>query len=123
MANTVTHPAATGDFAAFLTTELLPSITNVRGSGSAAESADQHNEYVIPTASQLASWRAVFQSLIAGAWGPAHVQARVISSTYNVVEFLDTPTGRTYYVLMEGVPGQIATPACHASGVPITDPR
>jgi hypothetical protein len=94
----------------------------VRGSGSTANSADQHNEYVIPTASQLASWRAIFQSLIAGAWGPAHLQARMISSTYNVVEFLDTPTDRTYYVLMEGVPGQIAAPASHPSGVTITDP-
>ena len=117
-----TLPAATGDFAAFLKTELLPSITNVRGSGATADPADQHNEYVLPTASQLASWRAVFQSLLAGAWGPAHLQARMISSTYNVVQFLDTPTGRTYYVLMEGVPGQIPAPASHPSGVTITDP-
>jgi hypothetical protein len=122
MANTVTLPAATGDLADFLTTELLPSITNVPGSGSTANSDHQHNEYVIPTASQLASWRAVFQSLIAGAWGPAHLQARTISSTYNVVQFLDTPTGRTYYVLLEGVPGQIPAPASHPSGVTITDP-
>ncbi len=46
----------------------------------------------------------------------------MISSTYNVVQFLDTPSGRTYYVLMEGVPGQIPAPATHPSGVPITDP-
>ena len=47
----------------------------------------------------------------------------MISSTYNVVQFLDTPTGRTYYVLMEGVPGQIPAPADHPSGsVTITDP-
>ena len=111
MATTVTLPAASGDFAAFLTTELLPSIPDVSGSGSSANPADQHNQYVLPTASQLASWRAVFQSLLAGAWGSAHLQARMISSTYNVVQFLDTPTGRTYYVLMEGVPGQIPAPA------------
>ncbi|MGH8588959.1 MAG: hypothetical protein ACREXX_06370, partial [Gammaproteobacteria bacterium] len=116
-----TLPAATGDFAAFVKTELLPSITNVRGSGDSANPADQHNEYVLPTASQLASWRTVFQSLLAGAFGPAHIQVRMISSTYNVVQFLDTPTGRTYYVLMEGVPGQIPAPACHPSGVTITD--
>jgi hypothetical protein len=122
MANTITLPTATGDFSTFLKTELLPSITNVRGSGCTANSDDQHNEYIIPTASQLASWRAIFQSLIAGAWGTAHLQARMISSTYNVVEFLDTPTDRTYYVLMEGVPGRIAAPACHPSGVTITDP-
>jgi hypothetical protein len=30
----------------------------------------------------------------------------MISSTYNVVQFLDIPTGRSYYVLMEGVAGQ-----------------
>src|SRR6266481_3076370 len=118
-----TLPAATGDFAVFLTKELLDSIPNVSGSGSGAERAEQHNQYVLPTASQLASWRTVFQSLLAGAWGPAHIQARMISSTYNVVQFLDTPTGRTYYVLMEGVPGQIPAPAEHPSGsVTITDP-
>ncbi|HEU0177314.1 MAG TPA: hypothetical protein VFV58_23875 [Blastocatellia bacterium] len=115
-------PAATGDFAVFLTKELLPSIPNVRGSGRGANRADQLNQYVLPTASQLASWRAVFQSLLAGAWGPAHRLARRISSTYNVVQFLDTPTGRTYFVLMEGVPGQIPDPVDHISGVPITDP-
>ena len=59
---------ATGDFAAFVKTELLDSITNVKGSGATADPADQHNEYVLPTVSQLASWRAVFQSLLAGAW-------------------------------------------------------
>jgi len=117
-----TLPAATGDFAAFVKTELLPSIRNVNGSGATADPADQHNEYVLPTVSQLASWRAVFQSLLVGAWGPAHLQARMISSTYNVVQFLDTPTGRTYYVLMEGVPGQIPAPASHPSGVTIIDP-
>jgi hypothetical protein len=115
-----TLPAATGDLAAFLKTELLPSITKVKGSGAAADRADQHNEYVLPTASQLASWRAVFQSLLAGAWGPAHLQAQMISSTYNVVQFLDM--GRTYYVLMEGVPGKIPAPASHLSGVNIIDP-
>jgi hypothetical protein len=97
-------PATTGDLAAFVKTELLPSITNVSGSGATADPADQHNEYVLPTASQLASWRGVFQSLLAGSWGTAHLQARMISSTYNVVQFLDTPSSRTYYVLMEGVP-------------------
>ncbi len=115
-------PTATGDFAAFLTKELLPSIPNVRGSGRGANPADQRNQYVLPTASQLASWRAVFQSLLAGAWGPAHRLARRISSTYNVVQFLDTPTGRTYFVLMEGVPGQIPDTVDHTSGVTITEP-
>src|ERR1700756_2010722 len=81
---TSTLPATTGDFAAFLTKELLPTIPGVRGSGRDANPADQHNEYVLPTASQLASWRAVFQSLLAGAWGPAHRLARMISSTYKV---------------------------------------
>jgi hypothetical protein len=115
-------PAATGDFAAFLG-ELLDSIPKVRGSGRDANPEDQLNQYVLPTASQLASWRAVFQSLLAGAWGKAHIQARMISSTYNVVQFLDIPTGRTYYVLMEDVPGQIPAPASHPSGsVTITEP-
>ncbi len=117
-----TLPAASGDFAAFLIGELLPSIPKVRGSGRDADPDDQHNQYVLPTASQLASWRTVFQSLLAGAWGTAHIQAQMISSTYNVVQFLDTPTGRTYYVLMEGVPGRIPAPANHLSGMAITDP-
>jgi len=117
-----TLPAVTGDFAAFLTKELLPSIPNVRGSGRDANPDDQHNQYVLPAASQLASWRAVFQSLLAGAFDPAHQEARMISSTYNVVQFVDTPTGRIYYVLMEGVPGQIPAPTNHLSSVTITDP-
>ena len=103
--------------------ELLPSIPKVGGTGMHVNPNDQHNQYVLPTASQLASWRAVFQSLLAGAWGPAHLQAQMISSTYNVVQFLDCPTGRIYYVLMEGVPGKIPCPANHPSGsVTITDP-
>jgi hypothetical protein len=123
MANTITIPTATGDLAAFLMGELLPSIPPVSGSGSSADPCEQHNQYVLPTASQLASWRAVFQSLLAGAWGAAQLQARTISSTYNVVQFLDTSTGRIYHVLMEGVPGEIPAPANHPSGsVTITDP-
>jgi len=115
-------PTSSGDLAAFIKRELLPSITNVTGSGSGANPADRRNEYILPTASQLASWRAVFQSLLAGAWAPAHAKARMISSTYNVVQFLDTPSGRTYYVLMEGLPGNIPAPAAHASGISITEP-
>jgi hypothetical protein len=115
-------PTATGDLGAFLTSELIPSITNVRGSGSGANTEDQHNEYVLPTPGQLASWRVVFQSLLAGAWGQAHVQARLISSTYNVVRFLDTPSDRIHYVLMEGIPGQIPAPAGQTTGGTITDP-
>jgi len=109
-------PAAAGHFAAFLKTELMDSIKKVRGAGKDVDPRDQLNQYVLPTASQLASWRAVFQSLLAGAWGPAHIQARMISSTYNVVQFLDTPTDRTYYVLMEGVPGQIPDAVDHPLG-------
>ncbi len=121
MANTVTIPTATGNLTAFLKREFLPSIPPVSGSGSSADPAEQQNQYVLPTASQLASWRTVFQSLLAGAWGTAHLQARTISSTYNVVQFRDT--GRIYYVLMEGVPGEIPDPANHPSGsVTITDP-
>ncbi len=123
MANTVMIPTATGDLAAFLTGELLPSIPPVSGSGCSANRAEQHNQYVLPTAFQLVSWRGVFQSLVPGTWGMAHSQARAISSTYNVVQFLDTPTGRIYYLLMEGVPGEIPAPANHPSGsVTITDP-
>jgi hypothetical protein len=46
----------------------------------------------------------------------------MISSTYNVVRFFDLPSGRTHYIVMEGVPGQIPEPKVHSSGVPITDP-
>src|SRR5262249_5642712 len=101
---------------------LLPSIASVKGSGATADPADQHNEYVLPTSPQLAAWRTVFRSLLIGAWGQAHVQARMISATYNVVRFLDAPSGRTYFVLMEGVPGQIPPPAAHATGISIGDP-
>jgi hypothetical protein len=117
-----TLPATAGDLAGFVQRELLPSITNVKGSGAGADAADRHNEYVLPTASQLASWRAVFRSLLAGSWLSAHLQARMISSTYNVCQFLDTASGRTHYVLMEGLPGQIPAPATHATGITITDP-
>lgn len=48
-------PTATGDFAAFFPM-LFGSIRAVMNPG------DQLNQYVRPTASQLASWRAVFQS-------------------------------------------------------------
>lgn len=118
-------PTATGDFAAFFPM-LFGSIRAVMNPG------DQLNQYVRPTASQLASWRAVFQSLLASDCDSAHLQAQMISSTYNVVQFHDTVTGRTYYVLMElrdGVPGQspapadIPDPANNPSGsVEITNP-
>ena len=39
-----------------------------------------------------------------------------------MVQFFDTPSGRTHYVLMEGVPGQIPPPAAHATAATITDP-
>jgi hypothetical protein len=62
--------------------------------------------------------------LLAGAWGTAHLQVQTISSTYNVVQFRDPSTGRIYYVLMEGIPGEIPAPANHPSGsVTITDIR
>ena len=118
----VTLPSVTGDLAAFIKTELVPSITNVRGSGASANPADQHNEYVRPTPSQLGSWRVVFRSLLAGAWADAHVQAKTLSSTYNVVRFLDAPSQRTYFVLMEGLPGQIPAPVGRPASVTIDDP-
>ena len=116
-------PSITADLAAFLKNEFLRSIANVKGSGDEADPNDRHNEYVLPTDSQLAAWRAVFRSLLAGAWARAHLEAKRISSTYNVVQFLDAVSGRLYYVLMEGVPGHIPDPAAHASGVSITDPN
>jgi hypothetical protein len=118
----VSLPSITGDLAAFLEKELLRSITNVKGSGDEADPADRHNEYVLPTESQLAAWRVVFRNLLAGSWAQAHLQAKRISSTYNVVRYIDTLSGRTHYVLMEGVPGHIPDPARHSSGVTITDP-
>ena len=118
----VTLPSVTGDLAAFIKTELLPSITNVRGSGSSANPSDQRNEYVLPSASQLGSWRVVFASLLAGAWTDAHIQAKTLSSTYNVVRFIDVSSQRTYYVLMEGLPGQIPAPVARPSSVSIVDP-
>ena len=116
-------PATTADLASFLKNEVLASITNVKGSGDEADSGDRHNEYVLPTEAQLAAWRQVFRSMLGGSWGQAHLQAKRISSTYNVVRFLDTLSGRTHYVLMEGVPGHIPDAAAHASGVNIIDPN
>ena len=118
----VALPSVTLDLAAFLKDELLPSIGSVTGSGASADPADQHNEYVLPTPSQLGAWRVVFRSLLAGAWADAHVQAKTISSTYNVVRILDMPSQRTYYVMMEGLPGQIPAAATHSSGISISDP-
>ena len=77
----VSLPSITGDLAAFLENELLPSITNVKGSGDEADPADRHNEYVLPTESQLAAWRVVFRNLLVGSWAQAHLQAKRISST------------------------------------------
>src|SRR5262245_20244932 len=118
----VTLPSVTGDLATFIKAELLSSMTNARGSGASANPADQHNEYVLPTASQLGSWRVVFRSLLAGAWADAHVQAKTLSSTYNVVRFVDAPSQRTYYVLMEGLPGHIPAAVGRPSSVTISDP-
>jgi hypothetical protein len=118
----VSLPFVTGDLGAFIKTELLPSIPNVRGSGASANPDDQRNEYVLPIESQLGAWRVVFRSLVAGAWADAHAQVKAISSTYNVVAFLDAPSQRTYYVLMEGLPGQIPAPAGRPSSVAIADP-
>jgi hypothetical protein len=91
---------ATGDFAAFFT-ELFNSILPVPGvpRPNMPPHPNQQNQYVLPTTPQLAPWRAVFQSLLAGDWDSANVQAQTISSTYNVVQFLDIRTGRAYYVL------------------------
>jgi hypothetical protein len=118
----VSLPSVAGDLATFLEKELLRSITNVKGSGDEADPSDRHNEYVLPTEFQLAAWRVVFRALLAGSWAQAHLDAKRISSTYNVVRFVDTPSGRTHYILMEGVPGSIPNPAIHSSGVTITDP-
>src|SRR4029453_8045173 len=115
-------PTATGDLGSFLASELIPSITNVQGSGSGANAGDQHNEYVLPSPGQLASWRGVFRSLLAGDWGQAHTQAKLISATYNVVRFFDTPSDRIHVVLMEGVPGLIPKAAAQPPGGTITDP-
>ena len=95
-------PTATGDFAAFFT-ELFSSILPVPGvpRPDMPPHPSQQNQYVRPTGSQLVSWRAVFQRLLASDWDSAHLQAQLISSTYNVVQFHDTVTDRTYYVLME----------------------
>jgi hypothetical protein len=116
-------PWVAADLEAFLENELLRSIENVKGSGKDADPNNRRNEYVLPTESQLAAWRVVFRSLLTGAFARAHLEAKRISSTYNVVQFLDTRSGRTHYVLMEGVPGRIPAPRPHDSGVNITDPR
>jgi hypothetical protein len=115
-------PTTVGDLGAFLASELIDSINNVRGSGSGANPEDQDNEYVLPTPGQLASWRMVFRSLLAGDWGQAHAQAQLISSTYNVVQFFDTPSDRIHYVLMEGVPGRIPEAAGQPPGGTIPEP-
>ena len=117
-----TLTSVSGDLAAFVKGELLPSITNVRGSGASADPSDQHNAYVLPTASQLAEWRVVFRLLLAGSWSEAHRKAQLISSTYNVIQFLDNPSGRNYFVLMEGAPGKIPAAGSHPSSVSFTDP-
>lgn len=118
-----TQPAATGDLAAFVHNELIPSIRNVSGSGSGADPNDQRNEYILPTTGQLAAWRTVFERIVAGDYAGAHHLAKSISVTYNLVQYTDTVTGRRYQVLMEGVPGAIPAAAAHSTGISITDPN
>jgi hypothetical protein len=113
-------PAASGNFTFFVQNELLPSIRNVTGSGASADPADQRNEFILPTAAQLATWRTVFQRIRAGDYLGAHTLAGTISTTYNVVRYTDTATSRTLYVLMEGVPGAIPAAASHATSTSIT---
>ena len=62
-----------------------------RVGGSAADPRDSATSTCCPRRPQLIAWRAVFQNLLAGAWDPAHRLARMISSTYNVVEFTRHP--------------------------------
>jgi hypothetical protein len=113
-------PTASGDLAAFIKTQLLPSISSVSGGGATADPADQLNEYILPTTDQLATWRTVFQRMLAGNYSGAHTLVKTISVTYNVVEYTDSGTARRYFVLMEGVPGSIPAAASHSSGVSIT---
>jgi hypothetical protein len=113
-------PTASGDLAAFIKTQLLPSIRTVTGGGATADPADQLNEYILPTTDQLTAWRTVFQRMLAGNYSGAHTLVKTISTTYNVVEYTDSATARRYYVLMEGVPGSIPAAASHPSGVSIT---
>jgi hypothetical protein len=115
-------PSATGDLAAFVKTGLLPSISNVSGSGATADPNDQHNEYILPTAGQLQTWRTVFERILGGDYRAAHTLTKSISSTYNLVEYTDSATAQRYYVLMEGVPGNVPAPAHHATSVSITNP-
>ncbi len=115
-------PFASGDLSAFVKSELLPSISNVSGSGTTANPMEQHNEYVLPTASQLIAWRTVFERMLAGDYAGAHTLIKSISSTYNVLEYADRITGQRYYLLLEGVPGKIPSPARHNGSVNILDP-
>ncbi len=113
-------PAVVGDLQAFVETELLPSIPGVPGTGSEVSPTGQRNQYVLPTTSQLATFRGVVRRMLSGDFVGAHLLAKTVSATYNVVEFTDTVHGGVHYVLMEGVPGSIPAPVDHAQGVHLT---
>ncbi len=110
-------PRAVGDLEAFLRFELLPSIPLVPGSGAGIDPAAQHNQYVVPTAEELATLRGVVRRLLVGDFAGAHALVKTVSVTYNVVEFVDSGTGGVHYVLMEGVPGNLPAPVDHPFGV------
>ena len=114
---------AAGDLGAFLQEELLPSIPSVPGSGATASAAAQKNHFVLPTPGQLAAWRRVCRDLLSGRPRHAHMWLKTISSTYNVVQYFDTVSGRVHWVVMEGVPGSLPPPCDRPVSVSIQDPR
>ena len=109
-------PTAAGDLGAFLATELdTPSPTcGAPGRGRTPRISTTNTCCPRQASSRRGDW--CFGACSRATVGQAHAQAKLISSTYNVVEFFDTPSDRIHYVLMEGIPGQIPARATQPAG-------
>jgi hypothetical protein len=55
------------------------------------------NDYTVPTAEELTDWETMFNNLLAAQYNTAAAQAAALD--YELIEFSDTPTGETYYLL------------------------
>lgn len=55
------------------------------------------NDYTVPMMGELTDWETMFDNLLAAQYNTAAAQAAALD--YELIEFSDTPTGETYYLL------------------------
>lgn len=58
-------------------------------------------DFLIPTTTQLTNWGLVVDQFLLGNWDAAQDLLNSYAYPYQVVRFIDTDTGRTYYMLRE----------------------